>query len=79
MQMTPLSTQTATSSGGRIRSVFFRWRLRLRGAIICAHVFAVLGARKGGIETDWYFGVGPRGLAAGRGSLIAYYIYSAFV
>lgn len=48
------------------------------GLFVCAHVFAVLAARKGGIETDWYFGVGPHGLAVGRGSLIAYYIYSSF-
>jgi succinate dehydrogenase/fumarate reductase cytochrome b subunit len=48
------------------------------GLFICAHVFAVLAARQGGIETDWYFGVGPHGLLVGRGALIAYYIYSAF-
>jgi hypothetical protein len=48
------------------------------GLFICAHTFAVLAARQGGIETDWYFGVGPHGLLDGRGSLIAYYIYSAF-
>lgn len=48
------------------------------GLFICAHVFAVFAARKGGIETDWFFGVGPHGLLDGRGALIAYYIYSAF-
>jgi succinate dehydrogenase hydrophobic anchor subunit len=48
------------------------------GLFLCAHVFAVLTARRGGIETDWYFGVGPHGLLVGRGALIAYYIYSSF-
>ncbi len=48
------------------------------GLFVCAHVFAVLAARQGGIDTDWYFGVGPHGLLVDRGALIAYYIYSAF-
>jgi succinate dehydrogenase/fumarate reductase cytochrome b subunit len=48
------------------------------GLFLCAHVFAVLAARRAGVETDWYFGVGAHGLLDGRGGLIAYYIYSAF-
>jgi succinate dehydrogenase/fumarate reductase cytochrome b subunit len=39
-----------------------------------AHLLAVLGARQGGIETDWQFAVGANGLLDGRGLLTPYYV-----
>jgi succinate dehydrogenase/fumarate reductase cytochrome b subunit len=43
---------------------------------LCAHVLAVLGARRAGIETDWRFATGANGLLDGRCMLIPYYIYA---
>jgi len=45
---------------------------------LCAHVLAVLGARRAGIETDWRFATGANGLLDGRCMLIPYYIYATF-
>lgn len=43
---------------------------------LLAHLLAVLGARQGGIETDWQFAVGTNGLLDGRGLLTPYYVLS---
>jgi succinate dehydrogenase/fumarate reductase cytochrome b subunit len=45
---------------------------------LCAHLFAVLGARRAGVETDWLFATGPNGLLDGRGMLVPYYIFAVF-
>jgi succinate dehydrogenase/fumarate reductase cytochrome b subunit len=41
---------------------------------LLAHLFAVLGARQAGTETDWAFAVGANGLLDGRGLLTPYYV-----
>jgi len=46
---------------------------------ICSHLTAVLSARAAGVETDWYFAIGPTGQILDTAAfLIPYYIAGVF-
>jgi hypothetical protein len=46
------------------------------GVFIITHVSAVLSARKGGVDTNWFFATGENGLLLGPSILIPYYALS---